>query len=211
MAPPSSPDSQTLAAGLFAVFKSGYQALGQLLLWHREYLLKIIQEEMDPRLAPRQGASDIVQNAFLNVISHLQRATGGLFAVGADEDLRKWLRRVGRNALHREHRDEGREKANFRRDQQVPEGFDRPADDPSPSSICRGRERDELLGQAVAALPEADRLLLRLREWHGWTHEALAELLDGQKSPAGRMRVQRRLAELYFRLGEEGPIQDLGP
>jgi RNA polymerase sigma factor (sigma-70 family) len=196
---------------LFAAFRAGYQALGQLLVEHRDYLLRIIHEEMDPRLAPRQGASDIVQNTFLNVIANLQRTTGGIFAVGADEDLRKWLRRVCRNALHREHRDEGRERGDFRRDQPVPEGFDQPGTGPSPSSIFCGRERDELLGQAVAALPEADRLVLRLREWHGWTHEALAELLDGQKSPAGRMRVQRRLAELYFRLGEEGQIQDLGP
>lgn len=198
----------TPASQLFATFQAGYQALGQLLEQHRDYLLKIINEEIDHRLEPRQGASDIVQNAFLNIIANLQRATGGIFAVGADEDLRKWLRRVCLNALYKENRDEGREQRDFRRDQPVPEGFDQQAAGPSPSSIYCQRERDELLGVAVNALPEADRMLLRLREWHDWTNAALAQLLDGKESDAGRVRVQRRLAELYFRLGE-GPIQEL--
>jgi RNA polymerase sigma-70 factor (ECF subfamily) len=194
---------------LFATFQAGYQALGQLLEQHREYLLKIINEEIDQRLEPRQGASDIEQNAFLNIIANLQRSTGGIFAVSADEDLRKWLRRVCLNALYKENRDEGREQRDFRRDQPVPDGFDQQAAGPSPSSIYCQRERDELLGQAVNALPEADRMLLRLREWHDWTYAALAQLLDGDASEAGRVRVQRRLAELYFQLGEDGPIQEL--
>jgi len=205
---PDKPD--TPAAQLFATFRAGYQALGQLLEQHRDYLLKIINEEIDPRLVPRHGASDIVQNAFLAVLENLQHMTGGLFAVAADEDLPRWLRRVCLNALKKEHRDEGREMRDFRRNQPVPDDFDPQTGGPSLSSICGRRERDELLGQAVNALPEADRMLLRLREWHSWTHAALAKLIDGEESDAGRMRVKRQLAELYLRLGEDDRIQGLG-
>ena len=44
--------------------------------------------------------------------------------------------------------------------------------------------------------------------WRDWPHSVLAELLDGQATEAGRMRVQRRLAELYFQLGEDEQVRD---
>jgi RNA polymerase sigma factor (sigma-70 family) len=199
-------DQGTSPAELFAAFKAGYQALGQLLEQHREYLLKIVNDEIDSRLVPRQGASDIVQNAFLDILENLQRH---FLAVGAEEDLPRWLRRVCANALKKEHRYESAAKRDFRQDQTPPDGFDQQASDPSPSSACGNRERDALLGQAVNALPPEDRLLLRLRECHDWTYEALAELLDGQASDAGRMRMQRLLTQLLFRLRSDNAMQDL--
>jgi RNA polymerase sigma factor (sigma-70 family) len=196
----------TSAGELFAAFKAGYQALGQLLEQHREYLLKIVNDEIDSRLVPRQGASDIVQNAFLDILENLQRH---FLAVGAEEDLPKWLRRVCANALKKEYRYESADKRDFRLDQTPPDGFDQQAGQASPSSTCGGRGRDALLGQAVNALPPQDRLLLRLREFHDWTYEALAELLDGQASDAGRMRMQRRLTQLLFRLRNDNVIRGL--
>lgn len=197
------------AAQLFATFKAGYQALGQLLEQHRAYLLKIMSSEMDEQLRGREGGSDIVQDTFLNIFANLERATGGIFAVTADEDLRKWLRRVGLNALKKKIRDHGRKQRDYHQNQPVPDGFEQPASGPSPSSIYCQRERDEVLTQAINRLPEADRMLLRLYDWHDWTHMALAELLNGEKSDAGRMDVRRRLAKLYIQLGEDGSIQDL--
>jgi RNA polymerase sigma factor (sigma-70 family) len=196
------------AAQLFATFRAGYQALGQLLEQHRAYVLQIVNDEIDRRLAPRQGASDIVQNAFQNILENLQRATGGLWAVAADEDLTTWLRRVALNALYNEHRYEGQQKRDFHRDQPVSQAADAPAGDRTPSSIVSAREQHELLRQTVNDLPEADRILLRLREVHDWGYKALAELLDGQESEAGRMRVQRRLTELLLRLKETGPFKE---
>ncbi|MCI0458754.1 MAG: sigma-70 family RNA polymerase sigma factor, partial [Gemmataceae bacterium] len=170
----------------------------------------IMNEEMDPRLRPREGASDIVQNAFLQILENLQRGTHGIFAVNTEEEFRRWLREVGLNALSKEHRDEGREMRDFRKVQPIPERFDQPAGDPTPSSIMARQEQDLLLEQAVNALPESDRMLLRLRVLHGWKHEDLAELLDGHRSDAGRKRVQRRLTELLYQLREVGPVQDQG-
>jgi RNA polymerase sigma factor (sigma-70 family) len=206
--PENAPAEQV--ANLFATMKAGYCALGQLLEQHRDYLLKIVSEEIDPGLVPRHGTSDVVQTTFLQVLENSLRTTNGLFAVEADEDVRRWLRRVCLNALKKEHRDEGRDVRDFRRDQAAPAGLDEPVGDRSPSSACRGRERDELLGQAVSSLPEADRLLLRLHYWHDWKQGALAELLDGVPSDAGRVKMGRRLASLILQLGEDDALQGLG-
>jgi RNA polymerase sigma factor (sigma-70 family) len=194
---------------LFLAIRAGYQALGRLLEQHRDYLLKIINEEMDPRLVPRQGTSDVVQDVFVNILKNIQGATEGFFAVSANEDLKTWLRRVGLNALKKAARDEGRERRDFRRDQAAPEGMDPPGCGPGPGSVCRQKERDALLTHAINALPEADRVLLRLHEWNEWTYTALAGLLDGEESDSGRMRVQRRLTELRFRLGDDESLQEL--
>jgi RNA polymerase sigma factor (sigma-70 family) len=191
--------------------QAGREALSELLEQHRSYLFTIINEEIDSQLAGRHGKSDILQSALLDVLEHYQRATQGLLtAATSEDDFRRWLAEVCRNALRKQHRDEGRDKRDFRREQPLPERFDQQAGEPSPSSLCRRHERDELLGKAVSELPEADRLLLRLRVWHDWTWGALAELLDGRESDAGRMRVQRRLTGLLFELGENIPIKDLG-
>jgi RNA polymerase sigma factor (sigma-70 family) len=194
---------------LFIAFRDAYQTLGKLLEQHRHYLLKIIHEQIGPQLAAREGASDIVQTAFFNIIKNLQGATQGLFAVQDEQGLKNWLAKVAQNALRNEERNAGADRRDFHRDQPASTDLDQWPGGSSPSSICRGKERDELLGQAINALPEADRMLLRLSFWHNWTHLALAELLDGQESEPGRMRVQRRLKALIFDLGGDDSIQDL--
>jgi RNA polymerase sigma factor (sigma-70 family) len=195
---------------LFAAFKAGYQALWQLFEQHRAYLRKIIDEEMPAELRRRSDVSDIIQEAHLDVVEHLAREGQGLFTVEQKEDLRRWLRRVGLNALRHQKRYEQEKMRHPGKEAELAEGIEPAGGGPSPSSLYRRGERDELVGQAVNALPEADRILLRLYVWHDWTYKALAELLDGRESDAGRMRVQRRLTERLLRLGEDATLQDLG-
>ncbi len=204
-----SPDPQAKPDPLFLTMRAGYQALGELLDKHRDYLLKIIHEEMDQRVGARHGESDIVQDAFVNVLCNIKSATDGFFAMRVDEDLKTWLRRVAINALLKKQRDERCDKRDYHRDQTAPEGLDPATNSPGPSSIYRRKERSEVLEQAVNALPEADRLLLRLREEHRWDYADLAELLEGQRSDAGRMRMKRRLTEILFRLRGDGSISSL--
>ena len=117
-------DSEESAAELLATLRDSYQVLGQLLHSHRNYLLKIISEEIDSRLIARHGVSDIVQIAFVRVLENFQRLTGGIFSIGTEEDLRKWLRQICLNALYQEYRDEGREIRDFRKDEPIQEGFE---------------------------------------------------------------------------------------
>ncbi len=171
-------DSCETPAQLLANLHGSYQLLGQLLDSHRNYLLKIIGEEIDPRLIRRHGVSDIVQTALLRVLENFQRATEGIFAVSTEEDLRKWLRQTCLNALKQEYRDESRELRDFRNEEPSPEGLERPGRGPSPSTIVRDQERDALLLGAINTLSEADRMLLRLKDFHDWTYTALAELVE---------------------------------
>jgi RNA polymerase sigma factor (sigma-70 family) len=204
-----SEDPGVTPAQLLAALRNSYQLLGQLLDSHRNYLLKIIGEEIDQRLNRRHGVSDIVQTALLHVLENFHRATEGIFAVSTEEDLRKWLRQICLNSLKQQYRDEGRELRDFRSEQPDVVGVEPLGGGSSPSSIVRDKERDDVLLAALNALPEADRILLRLREFHGWKYMALAALLDGEATDSGRVRMQRRLTQLRFELGEDDAIKDL--
>lgn len=197
------------AEELLAAFKAGYQALGRLLELHRDLLLKIVNDEIDPKLRPRGGASDVVQDAFCEVLGNIDRSTGGLLAVKENEkDLRAWLRRVALNALRKKERDEGRDRRNFRKDQPIPEGLEPHSRTPSPSSTYRRREKTAAVETALTGLAETDRVLFRLKELHDWPMTDLAALLEGQSTDAGRMRVKRRLADIRLRLSER--LRELG-
>lgn len=203
-------DPKESPAELLSALRHSYELLGKLLHSHHAYLLKIIGEEIDPRLNTRLGASDIVQDAYLRVLENFRRATEGIFSVGTEADLRRWLRQVGLNTLFQEHRDEGREIRDFRKDQPIETEYAPPDDAPSPSSICARKERDERVTGAVNALPEVDRILFRLRELHSWTYAALAGLLDGDETERGRVGMQRRITKIRFELERDdslkGPI-----
>ena len=205
----SEDSSQESAAELLATLRGSYQVLGQLLHSHRNYLLKIITEEIDSRLIARQGVSDIVQIAFVRVLESFQRLTEGIFSLGTEEDLRKWLRQICLNALYQEYRDEGRGIRDFRKDEPIKEGIEHEAIVSSPSSVLSQREREEMLVSAINGLPEADRMLLRLKDLHEWTYKSLAELLDGQETDAGRVRIQRRITRIRFELGQNDSLKDL--
>src|SRR5579871_1471767 len=69
-------------------------ALGQALEACRDYLLLIAQQEMDLQLRAKGGASDIVQETFLEA----QRAFEN-FQGTSEEELRAWLRRILLNNL----------------------------------------------------------------------------------------------------------------
>jgi RNA polymerase sigma factor (sigma-70 family) len=202
----SSPES---AAELLATLRGSYQVLGQLLHSHRNYLLKIITEEIDSRLIARQGVSDIVQIAFVRVLENFQRLTDGIFSLASEEDLRRWLRQICLNTLYQEYRDEGRGIRDFRKDEPIQEGFEQEASVLSPSSVISQKEREDLLVNAINGLPEADRILLRLKDLHDWTYKSLADLLDGQETDSGRVRMQRRITQIRFELGQNDSLKDL--
>lgn len=69
-------------------------ALGKLLQRYREYLLLVAQAEMDSAYSPKGGASDIVQETFLDA----QQAFGRFRGNDRDELLR-WLREILRNNM----------------------------------------------------------------------------------------------------------------
>src|SRR5262245_6155605 len=65
------------------------EALGQVLETFRGYLLLVADRELDPELRAKGGASDLVQDTFLEA----RRDFAG-FHGSSEEELRAWLRRV---------------------------------------------------------------------------------------------------------------------
>src|SRR5215469_11026738 len=65
------------------------EALGQVLETFRGYLLLVAGRELDPELRAKGGASDLVQDTFLEA----QRDFGQYHGASGDE-LRAWLRRL---------------------------------------------------------------------------------------------------------------------
>src|SRR6516225_10133589 len=70
------------------------EALGQALEACRGYLLAIAQQELDPELQAKGGASDLVQETFLKAHRHFSHFHGS-----AEEELLAWLRRLLLNHL----------------------------------------------------------------------------------------------------------------
>src|SRR5436190_23322173 len=70
------------------------EALGQLLEACRGYLLLIAQQELDPNLRAKGGASDLVQETFLKAQRHFGRFQGD-----SEVELLAWLRRLLLNNL----------------------------------------------------------------------------------------------------------------
>ena len=52
-------------------------------------------------------------------------------------------------------------------------------------------------------------MLLRLRDIYDWKYTDLAELLEGEPTEAGRVRMQRRVNLLRFGLGGDDALRDL--
>src|SRR5262249_2943096 len=96
--PESAPDPLPISVGsdrrLDAVRPDDPEALGRLLEACRPYLLLVANEKMQSGLQGKVGASDVVQETFLEALRDFQRFQGS-----TEEELRAWLRRILLNNL----------------------------------------------------------------------------------------------------------------
>jgi RNA polymerase sigma-70 factor (ECF subfamily) len=171
-------------------------ALGEVLQSYRPYLLLVARHELDPDLQAKGGASDLVQETFLEA----QRDFGGFQGDSADE-FRAWLRRLLLNNL-----------ANFTRRyratdkrcvaREVPLQADSgsnpcaggvSADLSSPSDQALRREQDGALQRALERLSEDHRRLLLLRYREGLSFEEIGALM--QRSANAMRKLWARALE----------------
>src|SRR5437660_11206754 len=87
-------DHEEIARWLATARAGAPDALGQALEACRGYLLMIAQQELDPELRAKGGASDLVQETFLKAHRHFAQFHGA-----AEEELLAWLRRMLLNNL----------------------------------------------------------------------------------------------------------------
>lgn len=152
------------------------EALGRLLEGCRAYLLLVANRQLDPDLHAKGGASDLVQDTFLEAQHDFPRFQGR-----THQDLLNWLRGILRHNLadfRRRYRD--------RAARQI--GQERPldagglaelrnqlvADPPAPDGRAVAAEEVEAVQRAVAQLPEDYRRVIALRHEQGRSFDDIA-------------------------------------
>jgi RNA polymerase sigma-70 factor (ECF subfamily) len=191
------------------------QALNEIFTRHRERLRRMVDMRLDHRLQARVDASDVIQDAYVEVVERL------------DEYLRDprlpfflWLRLVvGERLLklHRHHlgtqmRDAGREVALYRG--ALPQASSAAlaaqllGQHTSPSQAAVRAERVLRLQEALNTLDPLDREILALRHFEELTSAEAARVLEIEEEAAAKryVRALRRLKKILAALpgGLEG-------
>jgi RNA polymerase sigma-70 factor (ECF subfamily) len=170
------------------------EALGQALDACRGYLLLIAQEQLDPTLQAKGGASDLVQETFLEAQRDFSRFHGH-----TEEELLAWLRQLLLHNL-----------ANFARsyrrtrmrqvDREVRLSGGRLAGEgPSPATEAESQEQAELLQRALDRLPDNYRRVLTLRYQEDRSFTEIGELM-GRSPNAVRKLFARAVARMHLEL-----------
>jgi len=166
---------------------------------YRPYLRLLARLRLDPRLRSRVDASDVVQMTLLH--AHQAR---NQFRGRSPDELAAWLRQIlARNLAHAA-RDHARGKRDVARERSIEQSLAAAssqlenwlADDASsPSERAARNELTLRLAQALEALPEAQRDVIELYYWRGWTLAQVAAHL-GKTDGAVAGLLHRGLAAL---------------
>jgi RNA polymerase sigma-70 factor (ECF subfamily) len=172
---PSSADSERL---LIAARAGSREALGQALEACRLYLLGVADRELDAQLRAKGGASDLVQETFLEAQRDFARFEGH-----SEQELLAWLRQILRNnLLNFARRYRGTDKRDA--DREVALGGDSgtgpspPAATPTPSRQLMMDEQNQQLLQAIGRLPPDYARILTLRYLEERSFEEIATLMQ---------------------------------
>ncbi len=196
---PNTPETQDL---LDRARRGESAAVEQLLTAHRDALRRMIDLRLDPALAGRIDASDVVQDVLLEASQRLR------------DYLRKpampfhlWLRHIAKDHVidaHRRHRVAKRRSLD-REQPMLPAGFaDRSSIelaarflDPerTPASAAMQHELERRLRTALASLGEDDREVICMRHFEQLSNQDTAAAL-GLTEAAASMRYLRALRRL---------------
>jgi RNA polymerase sigma-70 factor (ECF subfamily) len=179
------------------------EALGKVLETFRAYLLLIADRQMDPDLRTKGGASDLVQETFLEA-----QRDFGQFQGTAVEELRAWLRRLLLNNVanftrqyrQRAKREIGREVPLEAGGSSHERGAGLAADMLSPSGQAVANEQAEALARAVQRLPPDYRQVLGLRHEEQLTFEEIGQRMQ-RTANAARMLWLRAVEHLQKEMG----------
>jgi RNA polymerase sigma-70 factor (ECF subfamily) len=194
------------AAQLLAAARGGSrEALGEALEACRAYLLHVACGELTPELQAKGGASDLVQETFLDAQRDFARFQGQ-----SEEELLAWLRQVLVHKManfRRHYRQTG--KRNVAREIALQAGDASnswqpgvAADEPTPSRHAAAKEKTQALEEALARLPDDYRLVILLRHDEAQSFEDIGRVM-GRTANAVRKLWTRALERLQQELGNE--------
>ena len=185
------------AGRLVAAARAGSrEALGRALEDCRRYLLAIAERQLDPDLRSKGGASDLVQETFLEAQRDFARFQGS-----SPDELRAWLRQV---LLHNvgafTHRFRGTTKRAVGREVALAAGGssadlgpDLAGSTLTPSGVAIEHEQAVALRRALERLPEEYRRVVVLRFEEGRSFEEIGRLTG--RSPDAARKVWSRAME----------------
>jgi RNA polymerase sigma-70 factor (ECF subfamily) len=171
------------------------EALGRALTSFRKYLLLLANERIEPELAAKGGASDIVQDTFFRA-----HRSFGDFRGGSEAEWRNWLRAILiRTLAHHRRRYDGTSKRRPALEVSIHSTVDvgrGPAsNDPTPSRELARRECEVSLLAALDRLPVDYRDVVILHHRECMSFEEIGRR-QGISSEAARKRWSRALGRL---------------
>jgi RNA polymerase sigma-70 factor, ECF subfamily len=174
------------------------EALGRALHSFRAYLLLVANNELEPALKAKEGASDLVQETFLLAQCGVEKFRGR-----TEAEWREWLRSILMNQLIN-HRRKWQTTAKRQLNREVAiDGSpqrDWPGRDISPGTELVRREREVALLVALERLPQSDRELVIAHQRDGLTFEEIGRR-QGITAEAARKRWTRALNRLSKEIG----------
>lgn len=191
--------SNNTVAWLEAARAGAPEALGQALETYRRYLLLVAERNLDPQLRGKGGASDLVQETFLDAQHAFPRFHGS-----TEAELLAWLRRLLLNNLSnfaRRYRTTG--KRALGRETPLPDagastaGPGLAGSEPTPSAQAMEREQALALQQALARLPEDYQRVIMLRYQEAKSFEDIGRMLERSADAARKLwsRAMERLRQ----------------
>lgn len=177
-------------------------ALGELLESCRQYLLSVGNESLDIRLHAKLGASDVVQETFLDAQRDFEQFRGGTRG-----ELLAWLRRILLNNLLNQSR-QYQQTVKRQLSREVSINSDNPNDSrsiglpaqtPTPSRIVVEREEAAILQSILQRLSHDQRQVIVLRNQLGQSFVQIGEQM-GRSADAVRhlwVRSIERLQQEY--------------
>jgi RNA polymerase sigma-70 factor (ECF subfamily) len=177
-------------------------ALGEALEACRAYLLTVASQELDPALRAKAGASDLVQQTFLEAQRDFVRFDGD-----SEEELLSWLRRVLLNNVSnfaRAYRATG--KRDVGREIELEAGRSSAdwrgilaGDTTTPSGQVMQDEQVQALERAIARLPDDYRQIIEYRYRQERSFDEIAKLMNCSANAACKLwsrAVERLQKEL---------------
>lgn len=193
-------DPQFLKVIREAIAGSG-EARGQLFASIHNYLLLISNQELDTSLQRKIGASDIVQQTYVNAINGLEDFRGD-----TENEFRSWLRTILLREITRQRRAYGRQKRNHNRERYLSaedsrhrNGVDPVDQEVTPSSQAIVSEQLSLLQSALLNLSDDYRTVVQLRNIRRMKFAEIGKLL-GRSEEAVRKLWKRAIIQLNSEL-----------
>jgi len=197
-----------IGTNLAAARAGDQSALAQVLEACRAYLLTFANGELDPNLAAKFGASDLVQVSLFEA----QQAFAS-FGGSSEEELLRWLRRILKHNLvdmTRRYRDTAARAISqeVSLDREAPQAIKRQLADAhhSPLEGLVAFEKKVVLESSLASLPEEFRRVIDLRYSQGRTFVEIGAELGKSEEAARKIwfRAMRKLREELKRHEEFG-------